>query len=210
MQRHRKIRTIARKTLPHRENGPPTGATTGGPRATPRRGSRPLTNGCGPRLSISYRASARATAPAACFSLARSRGTATGQRSRCLGLSSIARLWRRGRLGARDGPTPPKRGRGISMGAARRRLPLLPLKRPARPLLWRSRPRSVGISTRQTLEDPVEPRRHPLRVVAAVVAVAAIVLIRGLFLRLPHLPGFRSARLQRLALEVLFLLIFLF
>jgi len=85
----------------------------------------------------------------------------------------------------------------------------LPLKRPAWPLLWCSRPWGVGVGSRRTLEDPVKTGHHPLGVVAVVVTIAAIVLITGLFLRLPPLPGFRSARLQRLALEVL-LLLFLF
>ena len=68
----------------------------------------------------------------------------------------------------------------------------------------------VGIGSRWTLKDPVKTGRHPLGVVAVIVTIATIVLIRGLFLRFPPLPGFRSARLQRLALEVLLLLLFLF
>jgi len=204
------MRIIASKTLPHRENGPSAGTSTGRPRTAPRQGPRPLANGRRPRLGISRLASARASAPVACFPLAGGHGMATGQRPRHLGLSPEARLWRRGRLGVRDGPTLRRRGRGISTGAARGRLPLLPLKRPTWPLLWCSRPRGVGVGSRQTLEDPVKTGCHPLGVVAVVITIATIVLIRGLFLRLPPLPGFRSARLQRLALEVLFLLIFLF
>jgi len=38
---------------------------------------------------------------------------------------------------------------------------------------------------RCTFEDPVEARRHPLGVVAVVVAAAAVVLTRGFFFRLP-------------------------
>jgi hypothetical protein len=101
------------------------------------------------------------------------------------------------------------RGRGVSTGAARGRLPLLPLKRPAWPLLWCSHPRGVSVASRRALEDPVEARRHPLRVVAVVVAIAAIILVGGLFLRLPPLSRLRSAYLQRLALEALLLLILL-
>ena len=96
------MRIIASKTLPHRKNGPPAGTSTGRPRTAPRRGSRPLTNGRGPRLGISRLAGARASAPAACFPLAGGRGMATGQRPHRLGLSPIARLWHRGRLGTRE------------------------------------------------------------------------------------------------------------
>ena len=120
------MRVTASKALPHRKNGSPAGTSTGRPRTTPRRGSRPLTNGHGPRLSISCLASARASAPAAGLPLARGRGTTTGQRPRRLGLSPAARLWRRGRLGAWDGPTLRRRGRGISPGAMI----------PAWPLFW--------------------------------------------------------------------------
>jgi len=59
--------------------------------------------------------------------------------------------------------------------------------RSAWPLLWRSRPRGVDVASRRTLEDPVEARRHPLGVVAVVIAVSAVVLTRGFFLRLPPL-----------------------
>ena len=45
-------------------------------------------------------ASARASAPAACFPIARGHGTTMGQRPRRLGLSPFARLWRRGVRGA--------------------------------------------------------------------------------------------------------------
>ena len=76
-----------------------------------------------PRLSISRLASARASAPVAGLSLAGGRGTATSQRPRRLGLGPAARLWRRGRLGAWDGPTLHKRGR---VSAQERRDPLGP------------------------------------------------------------------------------------
>ena len=71
------------------------------------------------------------------------------------------------------------------MGVARGRLPLLPLKRAAWPLLWCSRPWGVDVGSRRTLEDTVKQGRHPLGVVAAVVTVADLVLIRELFLGLP-------------------------
>ena len=176
---------IASKTLPHRENGPAASTSIGRPQTAPRRGSRPLTNGHRPRFSISRLASARASAPAAGFPPAGGRGTAAGQQPCRLGLSPVARLWRRGRLGAWDGPTLHRRGRGISTGAVR----------PAWPLFWCSRPRGVGVASRRTLEDPVEARRHPLGVVVIVVAIAAIILIGGFFFRLPHLPGLCSTRL---------------
>jgi len=69
--------------------------------------------------------------------------------------------------------------------------------------------RGIDVGPRRTLEDPIKTGHHPLRVVTVVVIIAAIVLIEGLFLRLPPLSRFRSARLQRLALEILlFLLLF--
>ena len=61
------MKIIVSKTLPHRENGSPAGTSTGGPRTTPRRGSRPLTSGRWPLLGVSPLTSARASAPAACF-----------------------------------------------------------------------------------------------------------------------------------------------
>ena len=93
------MRIIASKTLPHGENGPPAGTSTGRPRTAPRRGSRPLTNGRGPRLGISRLASARASTPAACLPLTGGRGTATCQRPRRLGLSPVARLLAQGEVG---------------------------------------------------------------------------------------------------------------
>ena len=189
------MRITASKTLPHRENRSPAGTSTGRPRTAPRRGSRPLTNGRGPQLSISCVASARASAPVACFPLAGGRGTATCQQPRRLGLSPVARLWRGGRLGAWDDPTLRRHGRGVNVGAARGRLLLLPFKRPAWPLLWCSHPWGVDVASRRALEDPVEARRHPLRVVAVVAAIAAIILVGGFFFRLPPLPGLCSTRL---------------
>jgi len=63
---------------------------------------------------------------------------------------------------------------------------------------------------RRALEGPIEAGRHPLRVVAAVVALIAVVLIGRVLLRLPLLPGLRPTCLQRLTLEILLLFLFLF
>jgi hypothetical protein len=110
---------------------------------------------------------------------------ATGQRPRCLGFSLATRLWCRGRLGARGGTTRRGRGRGVSAGAVRS----------AWPFLWRSRPRSVDVASRRTLEDPLEARRHPLGVVTVVITVSAATLTGGFFFRLPPLAGLGSTRL---------------
>jgi len=82
----------------------------------------------------------------------------------------------------RGDPTWRRRGRGVGAGAVRS----------AWPLPWCSRPRGVDIASRRTLEDPVETRRHPLRVVAVVIVVSAVVLTGGFFLRLPPLSGLSS------------------
>ena len=68
----------------------------------------------------------------------------------------------------RGRPTCHGRRRGISTGAVRS----------ACPLLWRSHPRGVDVAKRQTLKDSVKARRHPLRIVAVVIAVLAIILTR--------------------------------
>jgi len=81
--------------------------------------------------------------------------------------------------------------------------------RSAWPFFWRSCPRGVDVTSRRTLEDPVEVRRHPLGLVTIVIAVSAVILTRGYFFRLPPLPGLGSTRLQRLAVEILLLLLFL-
>jgi len=78
-----------------------------------------------------------------------------------------------------------RRGRGVGAGAVRSALPLL----------WCSHSRGVDIASRRTLEDPVETRRHPLGVVAVIIAVSTVVLTVGFFLRLPPLPGLGSTRL---------------
>ena len=84
----------------------------------------------------------------------------------------------------RGGPTWRGRERGVRAGAVRS----------AWPLLWRSRPQGVDVASRQTLEDPVEARRHILRIIAVVITVPAIIFTRGFFFRLPPLPGFGSTR----------------
>ena len=81
---------------------------------------------------------------------------------------------------------------------ARRRFPPLTITGSARRLLGSSRLRDVDVSLRQTLEDFVKARRHPLRVVATVITITAVVLIGGFFLRFPPLPQLRAAFLERL------------
>ena len=76
---------------------------------------------------------------------------------------------------ARGGPTCRGRMRGVSPGAVRS----------ACPLLWRSHPRGVDVASRRTLEDPVEARRHPLGIVAVVIAIPTIIFTGGFFFRLP-------------------------
>ena len=84
-----------------------------------------------------------------------------------------------------DGSTRCRRRRSVSTGTVRS----------AWPLLWCPRPWDVDIASRRALEDPIETRRHRLRVVAVVIAVSAIVVGGGFFLRLPPLPGLSSTRL---------------
>jgi len=62
---------------------------------------------------------------------------------------------------------------------------------------------------RRTLEDFVETSRHPLGIIAIIIAVVAIVFVRRFLLGLPLLPRLRLAFLERLSLEVLFLLLLL-
>jgi len=86
----------------------------------------------------------------------------------------------------RDGyPTGRRRGRSVSAETVRS----------AWPLFLCFRPGGVDVTSRRTLEDPVETRRHPLRVVTIVITIPAIVLAGGFFLRLPPLPGLGSTRL---------------
>jgi len=122
----------------------------------------------------------------------------------------VARLRRGSRLGAGDGPTLRRRTRGISARMARRGLPPLAIAGPTRRPLRGSRPWDDDVGLRRALEDSVETGRHPLRVVAAVVALVAVVLVGRVLLRLPPLPGLRSTCLQRLSLEILLLFLLLF
>ena len=179
------MRITASKSFPHREHGPPARASSDRPRAAPRRGSRPLAGRRRPRSSVSRLASAGAGAPAASLPLFGGCSTATGQRPRRLGLNPATRLWCRERLGVRGGLTWRRHRGGVSTGAVGS----------AWHLLWRYRPRGVDVASRRTLEDPIETRRHPLGVVAVVVTVTTIVLVGGLFFRLPPLPGLRSTHL---------------
>jgi len=110
---------------------------------------------------------------------------ATGQRPRRLGLSPATRFWCRGRLVGRDSPTWRRRWRGVSTGAVRS----------AWPLLLRSRPGGVDVTSRRTLEHPVEARRHPLGVITVIIAVSTFILTGRFLFRLPSLPGLSSMRL---------------
>ena len=110
---------------------------------------------------------------------------ATGQRPRRLGLSPATRFWCRGRLVGRDGSTWRRRWRGVSAGAVRS----------AWPLLLCSRPAGVDVTSRRTLEHPVEARRHPLGVITVIIAVSTFILTGGFLFRLPSLPGLSSMRL---------------
>jgi hypothetical protein len=62
---------------------------------------------------------------------------------------------------------------------------------------------------RWALKDPVETSRHPLRIVAAVITIVAVILVGRVLLGLPPLPRFRSTCLQRLSLEILSLFLLL-
>ena len=70
-----------------------------------------------------------------------------------------------------DGPTLRRNMRGIGVRMARRGLPLLAIVGPARRYLRGSRPWDDDISLRWALKDFVEMGHHPLRVVAASVAL---------------------------------------
>jgi len=87
------------------------------------------------------------------------------------------------------------RARGGLTGRGHRRVVSTGALRSAWPLLWRFHPWGIDVASRQTLEDPVEARRHLLGVIAVIVTVSTIVVARGFFLRLPPLPRFSSTRL---------------
>ena len=170
-----------RKGLPHRENSSPPAAPTGGPRATPRQGYRPLEGRRRPRRVGSRLTGTGIGAPAAGLSFLGGRGATASQWPRRLGHSLTALPGRRGR--ARHDFTSLGRRRGVGPRAVRS----------ARTLFWSLRPGGVDIASRRTLEDSVEARRHPLGVVATLVVV--IIIVGGFFLRFPPLPGFGSTRL---------------
>jgi hypothetical protein len=171
-----------REGLPHGENSSPPSAPTGGPRATPRQGSRPLEGRRWPRCVSSRLTGAGTGAPAADLSFLGGRCATAGQWPRRLGPGMTALPERRGR--ARHDLTDLGRGRGIgarTVGSA---------WAPRRSF----RPRSVDVALRWTPEDPVKTRRHPLGVLTVLVIVV-IFLAGGLFLRLSPLPGLGPARL---------------
>ena len=194
MQRHRRVRIITSKILPHRKGDPPIGPSTSRPRATPRRSSGPLASRRRSRLGVSRLASSWTGTPAIRSPITRGRGATTSQRPCRQGLNSVARLRHERRLGARDGPTWRWLWGSVGVGAAWRRLPLLTPTRPSWRPLWDSRPWGVDAGLRRALEDPVETGCYPLRVVTVVV-IAAIILVGGFFLRLPPLPRLCSTRL---------------
>ena len=116
----------------------------------------------------------------------------------------------RRRLRLRNGLALCGRRKGAGMRTAWRELLLLTVTGTTRRPLRSPRPRYVDVGLRRALEDPVKTSHHPLGVISIIVALVAIVLVRGIFLGLPLLPRFRTAFLERLSLEVLFLLFFLF
>ena len=80
---------------------------------------------------------------------------------------------------------------------------------PARRPLRGFHPQDVDIGLRRALEDFVETSRHPLGIVAIIITVVAVVFLKRILLGLPLLPRLRAAFLERLPLEVLFLLLLL-
>ena len=137
-------------------------------------------------------------------------GAAMGQWPRHHRLDPVARLSCERRLRAGGGPTLCRHWRGVGARTARRGLPLLAIMGPARSSLMGSRPRDDDIGLRRALEESVEMGRHPLRVVAAVVALVTVVLVGRVFLWLPPPPGLRPTCLQRLSLEIFLVFLLLF
>ena len=84
-----------------------------------------------------------------------------------------------------DGLTLRRHGTGVGARMSRRRLPPLAIAGPARRPLRGSHPWDDDVGLRRALEDSVETGRHPLRVVAAVVALIAVILVGRVLLRLP-------------------------
>ena len=60
----------------------------------------------------------------------------------------------------------------------------------ARRPLRGSRPRNVNVDLQRALEDLVKMSRHPLRIVAAIAALVAVILVGRVLLGFPPLPGF--------------------
>jgi hypothetical protein len=133
-----------RKGLPHRENSSPPAAPTGGPRATPRQGSRPFEGRRWPKRVSSRLAGAGTGAPATGLSFFGGRGATTSQWPRRLGPSVATRLGHGRR--ARGDLT--SRGRRRGVGARTVGSAWTPRRN--------FRPRSVDITSRWTLEDSVK------------------------------------------------------
>ena len=91
-------------------------------------------------------------------------------------------------MGAGDGPTLWRHRRGVGARMAWRGLPLLAIAGSGRRSLRSSCPRDDDVGLRRAVEDSVEMGRHPLRVVAAVVALVVVVLVGRVLLGLPPLP----------------------
>ena len=198
------------KILPHRKSDPPTSASPCRPRAAPCRGSGPLTSGRRPRLGVSCLAGTRTGTPTTYFPFTRGHGAATSQWPRRQKLNPVAQLRCGRRLGAGDGPALRRNRRGVGARTARRGLPLLAIAGPAQRSLRSSRTRDNNVALRRAREDSVETGHHPLRVVAAIIALVATVLVGRILLRLPLLPGLRPTCLQRLSLEILLIFLLLF
>ena len=59
---------------------------------------------------------------------------------------------------------------------------------PTRRPLRGSHPWDVDVGLRRALEDSVETSRHPLRIIGAVIALVAVILVGRVLLGLPPLP----------------------
>jgi len=95
-----KQKSRRRRSLPHRENSSPPGAPIGGPRATPRQGSRHLEGRRWPWRSNSRLAGVGTGAPAAGLSFLDGRSATASQWPRRLGPSMAAPLGTGGGRGA--------------------------------------------------------------------------------------------------------------
>jgi len=177
------MKITASKSLPHGENSTPAGAPTGGSRATPRQGPRPLGDRRWPGPSNFHLADTGTSTPAASLPFLEGHGATASQWPRRLGPSMTTHLGRRGR--ARGDLTSHGHRGGVGTRAVRS----------AWSLLCRFHPWGVDVASRRTLEDPVEARRHPLGVVAVLITISTIIVAGGFFLRLPPLPGFSSTRI---------------